>query len=230
MASLAELLARVDLGGERFVVSSIRRRRRDPFKVLVGIVLSQNTSDANAIRAFRRLEERVGVDPERLAEAPLEVIEDAVRPAGLYKRRAWVIKNLARVVLERYGGDLWSLLRKPWREARKELLGIPGIGVKTADVLLANFVSEAEVLAVDTHINRVSKRLGIVGPRAGYEEISSRLIELLRGKIDLLEAHLKLIAVGRRYCKPRRPRCWECPLREVCSYAQARAAGDDAPR
>lgn len=230
MASLAELLGRVDLGGERFVVSSIRRKRRDPFKVLVGIVLSQNTSDANAIRAFRRLEEMVGVEPGKLAEAPLEVVEDAIRPAGLYRRRAWVVKNLAKVVLERYGGDLWPLLRKPWREAREELLGIPGIGVKTADVLLANFVPEAEVLAVDTHITRVSRRLGIAGSRAGYGEISSRLIEMLRGKIDLLEAHLKLIAVGRRYCKPRRPRCGECPLREVCSYAKARATGDDAPR
>ncbi len=230
MVSLAELLRSVNLGGERFVVSSIRRRRRDPFKVLVGIVLSQNTSDANAIEAYRRLEERVGVEPRRLAEAPLESIEDAVRPAGLYRRRAWVLKNLAATVLERYGGDLWRLLRRPWREARRELLSIPGIGVKTADVLLANFVPEAEVLAVDTHISRVAKRLGVVGPRAGYEETSSRLIELLRGKIDLLEAHLKLIAVGRRYCRPRRPRCGECPLREVCKYAAARTVGDDAPR
>lgn len=219
MAELVELLRKVELGASELTAAAAAEGLGDPFKCLVATILSQNTNDRNSSEAFRRLEERVGVDPLRLARAPVGLVEEAIRPAGLYKRKAATLRNVARLVLELYGGDLWNLLRKPWREARRKLMELPGVGPKTADVVLASFVPEAEVVPVDTHVNRVAKRLGVVPPTAGYDEVSSKLAELVKGRMGFFEAHLRLIAVGRRYCRPRAPRCAECPLRGACAWA-----------
>lgn len=222
MEKLADLLRRVEYHEPEFLVRPLVRRRRDPFAALIAIILTQNTSDKVASRALSNLE-KLGLDPRTLCETPLEVLEKAVRPAGMYRRRAQVIKEVACKILEEYNGDLWKLLRLDPEEARRRLTSLPGVGVKTADVLLSNF-TDAKVLAVDTHIRRVAWRLGIASRGASYETISKRLIGLLEGKMDLLEAHLRLITIGRKYCKPRKPRCWECPLREVCAYAASQAS------
>ncbi len=227
---LADLLRQVKYDEAEFIVRPMVKGDRNPFHVLVAIILTQNTSDKVASKALRNLE-KLGIDPEALCSAPLKKIEDAVRPAGMYRRRARILKEVACRVLEDYGGDLWRLLRLDPSEARRRLTSLPGIGVKTADVLLANF-TDAKVLPVDTHIRRVAWRLGIASRGASYETISRRLIELLEGRINLLEAHLKLITIGRRYCKPRNPKCNECPLRSVCSYAmrETRTASDKSSR
>jgi endonuclease-3 len=105
-------------------------------------------------------------------------------------------------------------VEKRLEEARQELLSLPGVGYKTADVLLV-FAAERDVLPVDTHIFRISKRLGIAPPKAGYEEVRLRLEEFTpsgrRG-----EAHMLLIQHGRRYCRARDPLCGQCPVSDLC--------------
>jgi len=191
-----------------------RRRKRDPFKTLVHTMLSQITNRENTLAAYRRLEELVGVEPERLARAPLELIEEAIRPAGLYKRRAQRIKDVANEILDKFGGDLESLSRLDTKELREVLRALPGVGAKTADVLLL-FSYGRPVMPVDTHIARIAKRIGLVNESAGYEEIRSKLESAIPADA-MAFAHLALIEFGRRICKPRRPRCEKCSISDVC--------------
>jgi endonuclease-3 len=197
-----------------------RRYTNDPFLLLVGTVLSQNTNWRNTRAAYNRLIAKFRT-PEQLARSEVREIQKLIKPAGLYRMKSKHLKELARIVLERYHGDLSTLLRKPPEEARQELLSLPGIGYKTADVLLV-FGAGRDVLPIDTHIFRVSKRLGFAPPKANYEEVRSKLEELTpsgrRG-----EAHMLLIQHGRRYCLARNPLCDECPINDLCPIGIRRA-------
>ncbi len=188
----------------------------DPFRALVATVLSQNTSDRNGLRALRSLESRVGVGPKELAEASIELIEESIRPAGMYRERARRLKELAAAIIERYGGDLSRVLSKGFEDARAELMSLPGVGPKTADVVLL-FCAHAPTFPVDTHIFRVSRRLGLSRGR-GYEEVRSALQAIFDPE-DYAIAHRALIQLGRVYCRARSPRCGECPLRDLCPSA-----------
>ncbi len=197
-----------------YVVLVAERLDGNPFAVLAAIILSQNTSDVNAIRAYERLRGRLGrVTPEAVLSIPEEELVELIRPAGLPRQKARALRALAERLLR--GGGERLLLEKPWQELRRWLLETPGVGPKTADVFLS-FYRGAPVFAVDTHALRIAKRWGLVGEKAGYEEASRALLDYL-GPSD--EAHRLLIALGRRWCTARRPRCGECPLRDICPYA-----------
>jgi len=189
---------------------------RDPFKVLIRTVLSQNTSYKNELRAFKALEERIGVEPSKLAEANEEAIAECIRPAGQHRQRARRIKEIARLVLELYGGDLWRLLRlEPVEEARGKLMGLPGVGKKTADIVLL-FCARRPVFPVDRHILRIVSRMGLLGRRVDYDVVSDLAVRALEPG-DYLFAHLALIRLGREVCRARRPSCRACPIRDLCA-------------
>jgi len=188
---------------------------KGPFAVLVGIILSQNTNDKNAIEALRRLEEKVGLTPEDIIKAGMEAVEEAIRPAGLYKQKARTIIMLSRELLAR-GGERY-LIEAPLEELRAFLAAIRGIGPKTIDVFLAS-VRGALLFAVDTHAFRIAKRWGLARTR-NYREVSEALLNYF-GPENALEAHRLLIAFGRRYCRAKNPRCTECPLAAYCPSAQ----------
>ncbi len=186
-------------------------RSKNPFEVLVATVLSQNTTDKNSLKALKELKKRFRITPEDLSKASVREIEEAIRPAGLYRQKASVIKELA---LNLSNGKLNKILSMDWQEARKILISLRGVGPKTADVLLL-MSAGAPTFPVDTHVMRVSKRLGIVKPNASYEEARQALMDFFRPE-DYLKGHLLLIKLGRTYCKARNPRCSECPLRDIC--------------
>ncbi len=191
----------------------------DPFKILVATILSQNTSDKNSIEAYLRLERRIGVTPKAIANASLDSIKEAIKPAGLYERKSVVIKNLASIIIDDYQGDSWKLVEGELEEARYRLLSLPGVGRKTADVVLM-LTREADVFPVDTHARRIALRLGIVkDPKSGYDEISRAYQKMFKGYCR--EAHLYIIALGRKYCKAGNPRCPECPIRELCATGRS---------
>ncbi|RLF09646.1 MAG: endonuclease III [Thermoprotei archaeon] len=194
---------------------------KDPFQVLVITVISQNTNDLNTERAYRNLEERGLLSPEAVLKASVEELEDALRVAGLYRNKARRLKELAEVTMEEYGGDLSKLLELPLEEARRRLLELPGVGYKTADVVLL-FCGRRPVIPVDTHVNRTAKRLGLASPRAGYEEVRLSLQSLYPSDPELyLDLHLLLISLGRKYCKAGRPLCDRCPLSHLCPSASS---------
>jgi len=190
------------------------KQQRDPFETMVTTVLSQNTADKNTARAFEALSKRFEITPEALAKADPEDIEDAITVSGLYKSKAKTIRQAAITVLEKYHGTLKPILSLPLEEARRTLIQFPGVGPKTADVVLL-FSASQPTIPIDTHVNRVAKRLEFAAANGDYEAVRKSL-QSLYAPSEYLAVHLLLIAHGRRYCKARKPLCDECPVNAYC--------------
>ncbi len=189
----------------------------DPFKNLIITVLSQNTSEINCVRAYKGLTAKFEVRPEVSARANVEEIKEAIRRGGLYNVKSKRIKALSQAVLEKFGGDVSSVLALPKDEAREKLMELPGIGKKTADVLLAHQHSYAEVTVVDTHMERIAKRLGLVKSKAKYEEIQKALKAFIPWEKGERTAGL-LWLLAKYTCRAQNPKCHECPIIQLCDY------------
>jgi endonuclease III len=186
----------------------------DPVRNLVLTILSQNTTDRNRDRAFASLMERFSTLP-RLAAAKPEAVETAIRTGGLAKAKAKAILSaLSRMKREHGAYTLEHLREMPLSEARAEMTSFPGVGVKTANVLLL-FSFGKEAFPVDTHILRVSKRLGLVPDSADLAR-AALLLEPHVPPGEHVPLHLNLIRLGREVCFPRNPPHGECPLLPVC--------------
>jgi endonuclease III len=198
-------------------------RRSDPLEELVLTVLSQHTSDVNAERAFESL--RVAFPTwDEVARAPTSAIADAIRSGGLADTKAPRIRAILRQVAERRGAyDLSYLAGLPDEEARSELLSLPGVGPKTAAVVLS-FSLERDAMPVDTHVHRVTGRLGLVPPTASAERADRILHDLVPEGLRT-PLHVALIRLGREICKAPTPRCRICPLKDICPTAP-RYVGD----
>ncbi len=191
----------------------------DPFKNLIITVLSQNTSEANCVRAYKGLAARFEITPETLAKADRAEVKEAIRSGGLYNVKSKRIKELSKAVLEKFGGDVAQILSLPREEAKKKLVELPGIGAKTADVLLASRHGYAEVTVVDTHMDRIAKRLGLVKPNAKYDEIQKALNDFIPwDKGERVGGLLWLLA--KYTCKAPLPKCYECPIAGLCGYEE----------
>jgi len=212
------------VGAEEYVSLLAYHRSGDPFRVLVATILSQNTTDRAALLALEELERRVGVTPRDILRAGRRRVEGAIRVAGMYRAKSRFIVGVSRVIVERFGGSAWRLLEGGPDVVRERLLRLPGVGGKTADVLMVT-LGLSQTVPVDTHVRRVSTRLGLVPVGAGYEEARRMLDEAFGGE-DRHLAHLLLIAHGRRVCRAVNPRCGDCVLRDVCRYySEARGGG-----
>ncbi len=200
--------------GQTLALPSWTKSKHDPFETLVTTIISQNTADTNTARAFEVLSKRFEITPQALANAETRQIEDAVKTAGLYKAKAQAIKQAAAGILETYHGSMQPILQLPLEKARSALMQFPGVGPKTADVVLL-FSAGQPTVPVDTHVNRVSKRLGFAPENAGYEQVRADL-QALFDPADYLAVHLLLIAHGRKTCKAQRPLCHTCPVNQYC--------------
>ena len=188
--------------------------KSDPFETLIITIISQNTADTNTERAFENLSNQFEITPQTLSKAETSKIEACLHVGGLYKNKAKTIKNVSKIVLEKFGGSLMPILSLPLSEARKMLMELPGVGPKTADVVLL-FSENQPTIPVDTHVNRVAKRLGLAPANGDYEAVRLSLQTAFDQK-DYLNVHFLLIAHGRKYCKARRPNCIECPVNNYC--------------
>ena len=188
----------------------------EPLELLVGIVLSQKTNWKNVRRALNNIRERLG-SVEAMADADLREIEEAIRPAGLYRNKAPTLKNIAKTLTRE---KIKEILSRPYEEAKRELTSIKGIGPKTADVFLM-FARDEQVLPVDTHISRVMRRLGVAGERDDYETMRAKL-EAEVPPEKRRDAHIALIRFGREVCRARNPLCRECLFNDVCQYYRAK--------
>ncbi|MFB6076342.1 MAG: endonuclease III, partial [Candidatus Aenigmatarchaeota archaeon] len=178
-------------------------------------VLSQNTSDWNSTRAYIGLKRKVReITPENIANSDIDDLREAIKSGGLYNMKSERLQKLADYILQRYGDNLSKITQLSREEARKELLKMPGIGQKTADVFLSECLNYG-TLAVDTHIFRVSKRMGFVPEDADYDEVKE-VLERSISEDKRLRAHQLFIRLGRDYCKAKNPKCDECPLEEKC--------------
>jgi len=199
---------------ETFKMPSWARSRRDPFRTLIVTIISQNTADRNTSRAFENLSKRFKITPEALSKARTDEIELCLRVAGLYRNKARAIKQVSQTIIENLGGHINLLLSRSFEQARRNLLDLPGVGPKTADVVLL-FTGAHKTIPVDTHVKRVSRRLELAPEKGGYETVRGSLQSLYSTK-DYLAVHVLLIAHGRMYCKARKPLCRECPVNAQC--------------
>ena len=202
-----------------FLAYETAKRTKDPFKILVATIISQNTTEKNAFKAYYNLEKLTEISPHAILKTPLDEIKEAIKIAGLQETKAKAIKEVARMIVEKYNGDFNNLLKgRNVEEIRKEIMSIKGIGPKTVDVLLMNL--GYHVIAIDTHIRRVAYRLGLAKTN-NYREIQRVLQENLPTNL-LLKAHLLLIKFGRTFCKARKPLCEKCPLVNFCYFKRKR--------
>jgi len=193
--------------------------RREPFQTLIRTVLSQATNDRNRDRAYKNLSEKFEITPKALAVANAREIESAIRVGGLHRNKSRKIKELSMVVLERFNGSLDFAFSQPLEKARSMLMSIPGVGPKTADVVLL-FSAHKPTVPVDTHVHRVSRRLALAPVKADYEQIRKSL-EALYSPKDYLAIHLLLISLGRTYCRARNPLHKSCPINSLCPTWQS---------
>jgi endonuclease III len=190
----------------------------DPLAELVLTILSQNTADTNSGRAFVQLMRRFP-SWEAVAAGPLEEIVAAIQLGGLAQQKAPRIQSSLRAVFERSpDGDLAFLREMPLAEARAWLRALPGVGPKTAACVLL-FALGLPAMPVDTHVERVSKRLGLIPEKTTPEQAHDQLEALVEPR-DYYRFHMLLIKHGRRLCSARRPDCGHCPLEPDCPASQ----------
>ena len=195
----------------------VPRPHRAPVDELILTVLSQNTNDRNRDVAYGRLRERFETWDE-VRDAPVEELEDAIRPGGLAPTKSVRIQEILRAL---DGDDLGWLADAPLAEGRAHLMALPGVGRKTAACVLLFSFGLPDV-PVDTHVYRVGTRLGLFRPGASFEEAHDELLRLTKLDPDeAYEVHVLLIRHGRRTCVARAPRCPECPLKRLCPYGRA---------
>ena len=178
---------------------------RSPLELLVATILSAQCTDVrvnkvtpNLFRQFRSAKD--------YADAPLERLEEAIRTTGFYHNKAKNIQNACRIIVEKFGGKVPNTM--------ESLTSLPGVGRKTANVVLSNGFGRNEGFVVDTHVFRLSRRLGLATGKTP-EKVEQELIQLFP-QTDWGYLSHALILHGRRVCNARKPQCTECPLKKNC--------------
>ncbi|HEV2106931.1 MAG TPA: hypothetical protein VGR16_01565 [Thermomicrobiales bacterium] len=204
-----------------------RRRWRShgpPLDELVATILSQHTSDTNTARAFASLKAAFA-NWEAVRTAPVGAVANAIRSGGLADIKAPRIQNiLGAVHAEREQMDLEHLRHMPLDDARQWLLRLHGVGPKTAACVLL-FSLGKPALPVDTHVHRVARRVGLIGPNVTADAAHGELEAALGADRERVYAfHMNAIAHGRLICKARTPACDRCGLADICDYFNTRDA------
>ncbi|MFA4043503.1 MAG: hypothetical protein HZRFUVUK_000275 [Candidatus Fervidibacterota bacterium] len=209
MSELDRLLS-ISYGRKRW------RRCGGAVEILIRTILSQQTNDKASEVAYRRLLERFG-SFENVMTASDEEVEAAIRPAGLSRQKARCIKSCLKRIMNDFGKlSLDQLEGMDVESAMSYLTSLHGVGVKTAACVLL-FAFGKPVFPVDTHILRITKRLGIVGEEKDATEAQAYLDEVIPSKLKY-QLHLNLIEHGRKVCRAREPLCHLCSLRRYCLY------------
>jgi endonuclease-3 len=178
----------------------------NPYQLLVAVVLSAQATDASVNIACRPLFERIKT-PQQMVDFGEDDLRDAIKTIGLFNTKAKNVIALSRALIDRFGGEV--------PRTREELQSLPGVGRKTANVVLNTAFGE-ETFAVDTHVFRVCNRTGLA-PGKTVEEVEAKLEKIVPQPFRR-DAHHWLILHGRYICKARTPECWRCPVIDLCRY------------
>jgi endonuclease-3 len=183
---------------------------RNAYELLIAVILSAQCTDVRVNQVTRVLFE-VADTPEKLASLALETIEHIIKPCGLYKTKAKNIKATASLIVKEHGGEVPS--------NHAVLMELPGVGRKTANVVVSN-AFDTPAIAVDTHVFRVSNRIGLANAKT-VEETEQQLMKCI-DKERWTQAHHMIIFHGRRVCKARSPMCDICKVSPYCKYYKKR--------
>ncbi len=181
-------------------------KSREPFHVLIATIISQRTKDEVTYTVADKLFKKYST-PKELKKASVKEIAELIYPSGFYMQKAKKIKEVARIIDEKYNGKVPNNI--------EELLNLPGVGRKTANIVLSRCFGKYAI-AVDTHVHRIANRLGWVNTK-NPEDTEKELMKILP-KRYWREINTLFVMFGRTICKPVKPRCSMCPIRDFCSY------------
>jgi len=188
-------------------VYSFENKTRTPFQILIGTMLSARTKDEMTIKAMNNLFEKIE-KPEDLIKMRLSEIEKKMYGVGFHKNKAKYCKEISKILIQKYNSKI--------PKSSEELQTFPGIGVKTANIVIQRIYGE-ELIGVDTHVHKIFNRIGIVNTK--YPEKTSTIlnekINKNKGKINKI-----FVAYGQTVCKPKNPLCINCILKTECNYAK----------
>ena len=185
-------------------LDELARRKQDPFKILISTILSARTKDVNTREATKKLFSRYNT-PQDISNAPISELEELIYAAGFYRVKARRLKEVSRIIHNKYQGIV--------PDDKENLLSLPGVGAKTANCVLV-YAFKKPAIPVDTHVHRISNRLGWVATKTP-EKTENHLIELLP-KNQWIRINRIFVRFGQEICIPTNPKCDICPLREIC--------------
>lgn len=195
----------------KYPLSKTTLRYRNPFQLLIATILSAQCTDKRVNSITPKLF-KAYPNPKTFAHAALKDIEKIIRPTGFYRNKAKVIKNLSKVLIEKYGGSVPRTM--------EELTKLPGVGRKTANIILGYGFGKSEGIAVDTHVRRLSFRLGLTksrNPNKIEKDLMKQIPKRYWTKINSM-----FVAHGRTICKSRVPYCSRCSLEKMCPKISVR--------
>ena len=187
----------------------IALKSKDPFQLLVSVILSAQCTDVRVNKVTPVLFERFP-DVRSMSEAPLEELEELIKSTGFFRNKAKNIKAASKIIIERFNGELPMTM--------EEMITIPGVGRKTANIILYNAFGVIAGIAVDTHVKRLAKRLGMTS-ETDPNKIERDLMAIVPKK-DWGKITYVLINHGRQVCKARKPLCNKCPVQDACPLAK----------
>jgi endonuclease-3 len=193
--------------------------RREPLHELISTMLSHRTTQHNEDLAFKRMWKRFG-SWEGVRDAPVSELAETISAATFAETKAANIQKVLTRLIKEHGPSLEFLRDLPPAEGLAWLLSLPGVGIKTASLVLL-FCFGKPLLPVDTHVHRVSGRLGLIGPKVTAKAAHRRLLELLPADPHVLyNFHIAMLSHGQRVCIWGKPRCQKCPLTGLCDWYQ----------
>jgi endonuclease-3 len=181
------------------------------FELTIAVLLSAQCTDETVNKVTKDLFQKY-TSPQHYIDVPLEELEQDIRRIGLFRNKAKHIQNLCRMVIQQFNGDV--------PRTHDELVLLPGVGRKTANVVVSNAFG-IPAIAVDTHVERVSKRLGLAGWEDSVLEVEKKLMKKIP-RDEWTVTHHRLIFFGRYHCKAQNPQCVVCPLLDVCREGKKR--------
>jgi endonuclease-3 len=197
--------------GEMFPDAHCELNHRNPFELTIAVLLSAQCTDETVNKVTADLFQKYQSPADYLA-VPQSELEQDIRRIGLFRNKAANIQKLCRMLIDEYGGEV--------PEKHEELTKLPGVGRKTANVVVSNAFG-VPAIAVDTHVERVSKRLGAAKPDDNVLEVEKKLMKLVP-RDQWTDTHHRLIFFGRYHCKAQNPQCHVCPLLEICKEGKQR--------
>ena len=209
MLSKIKTIEAVQTMGDLFPDAHCELNHRNAFELLIATILSAQATDVGVNKVTPKLFERFPT-PAHLAEASEEAVIECIQSLGLYRSKAKNIRLCAQQLLERFNGEVPS--------TREELVSLAGVGRKTANVVMS-VAFNIPAFAVDTHVERISKRLQICRQKDTVLEVEETLCRKIPKEL-WSRAHHWMIFFGRYHCVARKPKCHECPLLEMCAFGQ----------
>ena len=209
MLSKEKTMEAIEIMYEMFPNAECELKHKNPFELLIAVILSAQATDVSVNKATPGLFAAFPT-PEALAAAPVEEIIAKIKTIGLYRNKAKNIKACAQQLLERFNGEV--------PQTRDELVSLPGVGRKTANVVMGDAFGEP-AFAVDTHVERVSKRLRICKLNANVTEVEQTLMRKVPKEL-WVKTHHTMIFFGRYHCTAKKPKCADCPVLDYCKFGK----------